>query len=129
MKVSIYRCFLPDLTGFINFHCAGPNNHCHLSKANPTAKKPRPGIQSCYSGLQVQDTANFPSSTAKVKMAERAGFEPARRYTRLPAFQASAFNQLNHLSVCCSTYYYILIYDLSTTEIYYTLEIFICQQI
>jgi len=30
--------------------------------------------------------------------------------------------------VRCSTYY-ILIYDLSTTEIYYTLEIFICQQI
>jgi hypothetical protein len=24
MQVSIYRCFLPDLTGFIDLHCIGP---------------------------------------------------------------------------------------------------------
>lgn len=24
MQVSTYRCFLPDLTGFIDLHCIGP---------------------------------------------------------------------------------------------------------
>jgi hypothetical protein len=26
MQVSIYRCFLPDLTGFIDLHCIGPRS-------------------------------------------------------------------------------------------------------
>ena len=24
MQVSTYRCFLPDLTGFVDLHCIGP---------------------------------------------------------------------------------------------------------
>jgi len=25
MEWPVYRCFLPDLTGFAGFHCAGPD--------------------------------------------------------------------------------------------------------
>lgn len=29
-----YRCFLPDLTGFIRYHCAEPNLQRHLLRAD-----------------------------------------------------------------------------------------------
>jgi hypothetical protein len=35
-RVSAYRCFLPDLTGFTGLRCAGPNCHRHLYGADPT---------------------------------------------------------------------------------------------
>ncbi len=94
-KIFTYRCFLPDLTRFMSFRCVGPNCQHHLHEADLTIKESGPGIQSCYSGLQVQGTATSPSSTV---MAEREGFEPSRRSTRLHDFQSCAFDQLNHLS-------------------------------
>ena len=30
-----YRCFLPDLTGFTSFRCAGPNLQHHLHNNRP----------------------------------------------------------------------------------------------
>jgi len=67
MQGSTYRCFLPDLTGFVDLHCIGPelsgisDNQIFFSRA------PQSGIQPCYSGLQVQGTAGSPPSTTKVK--------------------------------------------------------------
>jgi len=61
-----YRCFLPDLTGFESFHCAGPSHLHHLSKPDPTGKRPLEGIQPHCSGLWVQGTATSPSSTANL---------------------------------------------------------------
>ncbi len=58
-----YRCFLPDLTGFMSSRRTGPNPHHHLPGADPKEYKPRLGIQPCYSGLQVQGTATSPPST------------------------------------------------------------------
>jgi len=29
MEWPTYRCFLPDLTGFAGFHCAGPDRQRH----------------------------------------------------------------------------------------------------
>src|SRR5690606_33162672 len=74
-----YRCFLPDLTGFISLRRTGPGPRHYLPGANPEETEPRTGIQPRSSGLRVQGTATSPSSTAKVKMAERVGFEPTRR--------------------------------------------------
>lgn len=31
-----YRCFLPDLTGFISLRCVGPNYPRHFPGADPT---------------------------------------------------------------------------------------------
>ena len=64
MQVSIYRCFLPDLTGFIALRRVGPG-------PQPTPAQPVPytdleaGIQPRYSGLRVQGTAGSPPSTTK----------------------------------------------------------------
>ena len=64
-KLTTYRCFLPDLTGFVAFRCAGPGYQRYLSRAVPAVPRPRAGIQPRYSGLRVQGTASSPSSTAK----------------------------------------------------------------
>jgi hypothetical protein len=66
MKGLPYRCFLPDLTGFESFHCAGPGHRHHLSKPDPTGKRPLEGIRPHCSGLWVQGTATSPSSTANL---------------------------------------------------------------
>jgi hypothetical protein len=91
---SAYRCFLPDLAGFTDGRCTGPDLQRRL--AAPALKGgasggPRPR----YSGLRVQGTATSPSSTAilhvrptrrtggngqpNLGMAERVGFEPTVR--------------------------------------------------
>ena len=90
-KRLAYRCFLPDLTDFTILCCIGPNFHRHLLQSVLEKIRPLAGIRPCCSGLQVQGTANSPSSTiinfdCKLFlifglhfMAERAGFEPARQ--------------------------------------------------
>ncbi len=65
-KRFAYRCFLPDLTGFTSFRCAGPNLHRHLLKPDLTEIFLCPGIPPRYSGLRVQGTATSPSSTTKL---------------------------------------------------------------
>ncbi|MBT9154299.1 MAG: hypothetical protein DDT39_00970 [Firmicutes bacterium] len=35
-RLHTYRCFLPDLTGFMGSCCVGPNCHRYLLGANPT---------------------------------------------------------------------------------------------
>ncbi len=65
-RVPTYCCFLPDLTGFVGLCCAGPECQHHLFRADPAVAKPREGIQSRYSGLRVQGTANSPPSTANL---------------------------------------------------------------
>ena len=104
-KIFTYRCFLPDLTRFMSFRCVGPNRQRHLLEADLTIEMPGPGIRSCYSGLQVQGTATSPSSTV---MAEREGFEPSRRSSRLHDFQSCAFDQLSHLSMFSTGLHYRL---------------------
>ena len=44
-KLTTYRCFLPDLTGFIGPRCVGPGYHRYLSRAVPAVPQPRAGIQ------------------------------------------------------------------------------------
>jgi len=66
-KLTTYRCFLPDLTGFAAFRCAGPGYQRYLSRAVPAVPRPRAGIQPRYSGLRVQGTASSPSSTAEAQ--------------------------------------------------------------
>jgi hypothetical protein len=45
-------------------------------------------------------------------MAEREGFEPSNGLTPLLAFQASAFDQLSHLSTLDDKYYDALYYTM-----------------
>jgi len=63
-KSFTYRCFLPDLTGFVNLCCTGPNLQHHLFHPDLKKMSPQIGFRSCSSGLQVQGTANSPPSTA-----------------------------------------------------------------
>ena len=62
-KRFAYRCFLPDLTEFAILCCIGPSFHRHLFQSDLKKIRPRIGFQPCCSGLQVQGTANSPSST------------------------------------------------------------------
>jgi len=35
-KMVTYRCFLPDLTGFMSFRCVGPDSQRHFYRPDPT---------------------------------------------------------------------------------------------
>src|SRR5690625_1688897 len=61
--MTVYCCFLPDLTEFTGPCCAGPERQHHSLKADHKIASPRVGIQPRYSGLQVQGTATSPLST------------------------------------------------------------------
>ena len=90
MKNLAYCCFLPDLTGFTSIHCVGPNYQHHFFWADHTKNFLTKDIRSCYSGLQVQGTANSPSSTAKIKLINggESGTRTRGAVTALHAFQA-----------------------------------------
>ncbi len=95
MKLPTYRCSLPGLTGFISFHCAGPGRLHHLQKPDPKKKCLTMGLRPCYSGLQVQSTANSPSSTTKTFMDINGGERGIRTLgtvSRTHAFQACLFS-------------------------------------
>ncbi len=94
MKLPIYRCSLPGLTGFISFHCAGPDRRRHLLKPDPKRTGRMTGVQPCYSGLQVQGTANSPSSTTKmmINYGGERGIRTLGTVSRTHAFQACLFS-------------------------------------
>src|SRR5512136_3046052 len=64
-EAATYRCFLPDLTGFIAFCRTGPDLQYQPTKAVPQNIGHRTGIQPRYSGFRVQGTANSPPSTTQ----------------------------------------------------------------
>jgi hypothetical protein len=64
--MTTYCCFLPDLTGFVGFYCAGPKRQHQFLEADHKIIVPRMGIQPRYSGLRVQGTATSPLSTALI---------------------------------------------------------------
>jgi len=65
---ATYRCFLPDLTGFIASSCIEPDYQRCSAKTNLAGRKPQAGIQPRYSGFRVQGTASSPPSTAQFMM-------------------------------------------------------------
>ena len=65
---TTYRCFLPDLTGFIVSSCIEPDYQHRLAKTNLAGREPQTGIQPRYSGFRVQGTASSPPSTAQFMM-------------------------------------------------------------
>ena len=66
--ISAERCFLPDLTRFTRRRCAGPDPQRRAPR-RLRERRPRVGIQPCWSGLQVQGTASSPPSTARLMIA------------------------------------------------------------
>jgi len=65
---ATYRCFLPDLTGFIASSCIEPDYQRRSAKTNLAGCQPQAGIQPRYSGFRVQGTASSPPSTAQFMM-------------------------------------------------------------
>jgi len=65
---ATYRCFLPDLTGFIVSSCIEPDYQHRSAKTSLASRKPQAGIQPRYSGFRVQGTASSPPSTAQFMM-------------------------------------------------------------
>ena len=61
----IYRCFLPDLTGFITVCCVTSNPDLRRVTIM-TISSPQEEIQPRVSGFRVQGTANSPPSTTKL---------------------------------------------------------------
>jgi len=61
---SAYCCSRQGLTGFTVVRCTGPTLQRPLPAPCLTISCLKPGIQPCYSGLQVQGTAGSPSGTA-----------------------------------------------------------------
>jgi hypothetical protein len=90
-KGITYRCFLPDLAGFVTFRCARPDFHHHLLKTALQAPCLQEDLNPAIADCRLQDTATFPSSTANFLMAERAGLEPAGPFslTRFPGVPLS----------------------------------------
>jgi hypothetical protein len=62
-KAIAYRCFLPDLTGFTDQRCAGPDSQRRTTVVVGERCGPRPGVQLRCSGLRIQGTASSPPST------------------------------------------------------------------
>lgn len=73
MKVTTYRCFLPNLTGFMGLHCLGPMHQHYLHKTASQTACLWMEFNLAKADCELQGTANSPSSTA---MAEKVGFEP-----------------------------------------------------
>ncbi len=65
-ELSTYRCFLPDLTGFIALCRAGPGLQRRAGTAVSRGIGSRMGIQLRCSGLRIQGTASSPPSMAVV---------------------------------------------------------------
>ena len=64
-RVTVYGCFLPDLTRFAGSRRAGPNLPHRTMSAVTENRGPQGGIRSRYGGLRVQGTASSPSSTTR----------------------------------------------------------------
>ncbi len=69
-----------------------------IGRPNPDSRAPREGIQPCYSGLQVEGTANSPPSTAKIisnvnrsRVGGEGGIRTHGAVTHTHAFQACSF--------------------------------------
>ena len=65
-KITAYRCFLPNLTGFTALRRAGPNSQHQKPPTEAAGTGPQGGIQPRYSGLRVQGTAISPPSTTSI---------------------------------------------------------------
>ena len=70
-----YRCFLPDLTGFVRRPLRRARPSTPLAPGEPQKTRPRAGIRPRYSGLRVQGTASSPSSTIKLQFHTLLGPE------------------------------------------------------
>ncbi len=90
MKKSAYRCFIPDLTEFTAFHCAGPNYQHHLPEADQTLQTLIRGFNPAIADCGQQGTANTPSSTIN---GRKEGIRTLVTVSRQPAFQASTFSR------------------------------------
>ena len=90
MKKSAYRCFIPDLTGFTAFHCAGPNYQHHLPGADQTLQSLTRGFNPAIADCGQQGTANTPSSTI---VGRKEGIRTLVPVSRQHAFQACTFSR------------------------------------
>ena len=99
MERLTYRCFLPDLTGFIRLHCARPNCQHYLSGPDPERKNPQPGFNPAIAVCRLQGTATTPSSAAKsiknykIFNGGEGGIRTLGRFEPTPAFQAGPLSQ------------------------------------
>jgi len=98
---AIYRCFLPDLTGFIVSSCIEPDYQHRTAKANLADCKPQVGIQPRYSGFRVQGTASSPPSTAQFMMLPTSFNQVNTRMSRVRFF---AMLRMTSLSVIARSF-------------------------
>ena len=90
-KMITYRCFLPDLTGFMSFRCVGPNSQRHLYGADPTNYSLLEDFDPAVADCRLQGTAISPSSTESLTGGER-GIRTPDRVSPIHAFQACSLN-------------------------------------
>lgn len=96
IKDSPYRCFLPDLTGFRDLYCAGPNYQHHLRGADQTNQTLSWEFNLAIADCKLQGAATSPSSTI---LAERKGFEPLGRFPAHTLSRRTPSAWLGHLSI------------------------------
>ena len=89
-KVSTYRCFLPDLTGFIDFRCVGPDSQHHLYRPDPTVYGLGEEFDPAVADCRLQGTANSPSSTEN---GGKSGIRTLGRVAPTHAFQACSLSR------------------------------------
>ncbi len=97
-KMITYRCFLPDLTGFMSFRCVGPNSQRHFYRPDFTRYSLGEEFNPAVADCRLQGTASSPSSTESLNGGER-GIRTLGRVSPTHAFQACPLSQLGHLSI------------------------------
>lgn len=98
-KSPTYRCFLPDLAGFMGICRVRPNLQRHFSRPIPKGKylvsEFNPAVADCrYRAPLTPHLARL-----EAHLAERVGFEPTRQVLHLPTRSpGERFRPLSHLS-------------------------------
>ena len=90
-KIFTYRCFLPDLTGFVSFHCVGPSSQCHLYEAGLTSQNLSEEFNPAVADCRLQGTAISPSSTESFN-GGKMGIRTPGRVSPTHAFQACSLS-------------------------------------
>ena len=83
-RETVYRCFLPDLTGFTGPSCAGPGRQRRGVRSGPDGAPPRWGIRPRWSGFRVQGTAIAPSSATEIILPALQAPQAHSRCRQLP---------------------------------------------
>lgn len=91
-KIITYRCFLPDLTGFMSFRCVGPSSQRHLYRSDLTHYCLGEGFNPAIADCRYRAPLT-PRLARKSLYGGERGIRTLGRVSPTHAFQACSFNR------------------------------------